>query len=163
VVASGCIRLVRNDPAGREAVLFVAHAGDPFAEASIFTPIYHCDAIAMTDTTVRLYPKTILLPEMERNPRFVLTYAAMLGHQLMAARTRLERLSMHSARDRLRHFLMLEVGEDGCSVEVSGTLKNLASELGLTHEVLYRTLSRMVRDGEIAREGNVIRLLDPPE
>jgi DNA-binding phage protein len=41
---------------------------------------------------------------------------------------------------------------------VSGTLKQLAADLGLTHEALYRTLARMAADGEITRNGTVIRI-----
>jgi DNA-binding Lrp family transcriptional regulator len=39
-----------------------------------------------------------------------------------------------------------------------GTLKELAADLGLTHEALYRTLARMTADGEIKRTGSIIRL-----
>jgi CRP-like cAMP-binding protein len=39
------------------------------------------------------------------------------------------------------------------------TLKDLAAELGLTHETLYRTLSEMSARGEIARLNGKIRLL----
>jgi DeoR/GlpR family transcriptional regulator of sugar metabolism len=39
-----------------------------------------------------------------------------------------------------------------------GTLKELAAELGLTHEALYRTLARMAADKEITRTGGIIKL-----
>jgi CRP/FNR family transcriptional regulator, dissimilatory nitrate respiration regulator len=52
---------VRVDPSGRETVLYDAVAGDTVAEASLFSPVYHCDAIATTDAVVRLYPKALLL------------------------------------------------------------------------------------------------------
>lgn len=82
----------------------------------------------------------------------------MLAHQIMTLRTRLERRNIHSARDRVRHFLALTVGADGRTVELSGTLKELAVDLGLTHEALYRTLARMEADGEIERTDSTIRI-----
>ncbi|WKW51252.1 Crp/Fnr family transcriptional regulator [Rhodomicrobium lacus] len=160
-VVSGSVRLTRVDPNGKEAVLHVARAGDPLAEASIFTPVYHCDATAMTKSVVRLYPKGLLLSHFEGNPTFAKAYTLMLARQLMDARTRVQCLSMHSARDRIRHFLVLNTCKDGLTVELPGTLKDLSAELGLTHEVLYRTLVRMVEDGEIARSGRTIMLLSP--
>ena len=48
-VVSGTVRLIRVDASGREAVLQVAGAGDSLAEASLFSPTYHCDAVAATD------------------------------------------------------------------------------------------------------------------
>src|SRR6185312_3043071 len=66
-VTSGSVRLVRVDRAGREAVLYVAAPGETLAEASLFTPVYHCDAIAVTDAVVRLYPKEIVFAEFERD------------------------------------------------------------------------------------------------
>jgi len=157
-IVSGTVRLLRVDPSGREAVLQVAAAGDTLAEASLFSPTYHCDAIATTEAVVRFYPKAVLLVELERDPKFAKSFAAMLARQVMTLRTRLERRNIHSARNRIRHFLTINVGADGQTVTLPGTLKELAADLGLTHEALYRTLARMEADGEIARAGAVIRV-----
>jgi CRP/FNR family transcriptional regulator, dissimilatory nitrate respiration regulator len=153
------MRLVRVDRSGREAVLHVAGAGDTLAEASLFSSTYHCDAIATTDTVVRLYPKSPLLTELERNPKVAQAFAAMLARQVMTLRTRLEQRNIRAARDRIRHYLAVNADADGCTVAFSGTLKDVASELGLTHEVLYRTLADMAADGEIERRKGTIRLL----
>lgn len=158
-VLSGRVRLARTNHTGHYALLYVAQAGDPLAEASVFTRAYHCEAAAVTPAVVRLYPKAALLTEFERDASFAKGYALMLAHQLMTARSRVERLSMRFARDRVRHYLVLNTNEDGCFIELPGTLKELARELGLTHEVLYRTLAQMTRDGEIERTGHRIRLL----
>ena len=67
-VIKGRIKLVRIDPSGRETVLYVAGAGDTVAEASLFSPVYHCDAIASTDSLVRLYPKAAVLAAFRDDP-----------------------------------------------------------------------------------------------
>jgi CRP-like cAMP-binding protein len=161
-VIAGAVRLVRVDRAGREAVLHTASAGETLAEASLFAATYHCDAIAMTDAVVRLYPKAVLLAEFERDPGAAQAFMAMLAHQIMNLRTRLEQRNIHSAHDRIRHYLALNTGADGRTVKVSGTLKNLAAELGLTHEALYRTLADMAAAGEIERQNGKIKLIKPP-
>ncbi len=158
-VIKGKIRLVRVDRSGREAVLQAASAGDTLAEASLFSSTYHCDAIATTSTVVRLYPKAVLLAELKRDPKIAQAFAAMLAQQVMMLRTRLERRNIHSARDRVRHFLAVNIGTDGRTVALPGTLKELAADLGLTHEALYRTLARMEADGEIKRTDGFIRLM----
>jgi len=70
-------------------------------------------------------------------------------------------ISIHSARDRVRHFLAINADHGGRTVSLSGTLKDIAAELGLTHEALYRTLADMSADGEIERRKATIRLLKP--
>lgn len=157
-VVTGTVRLIRVDRSGREAVLQVASAGDTLAEASLFSPTYHCDAVATTEATVRQYPKAALLAELQRDPKIARSFAAMLAHQVMTLRTRLERRNIHSARDRVRHFLTVNVNVDGRTVVLSGTLKQLAADLGLTHEALYRTLARMETEREITRTGTTIKI-----
>lgn len=157
-VLKGTLRLVRYDRSGREAILQSASTGDTLAEASLYASTYRCDAIATTDAVVRLYPKALLVAELKRDPKLAQAFAAMLAQQVMELRTRLERRNIHSARDRVRHFLAVNVGSDGRTVALSGTIKDLAADLGLTHEALYRTLASMTADGEIKRVGATIRL-----
>jgi CRP/FNR family transcriptional regulator, dissimilatory nitrate respiration regulator len=157
-VVTGTVRLIRVDRSGREAVLQVASAGDLLAEASLFSSTYHCDAVATTEATVRQYPKAALLAELQRDPIIARSFAAMLAHQVMTLRTRLERRNIHSARDRVRHFLTVNVKVDGRTVVLLGTLKQLAADLGLTHEALYRTLARMESEHEITRTGTTIKI-----
>jgi CRP-like cAMP-binding protein len=157
-VLEGKIRLVRVDRSGREAILQAASAGDTLAEASLFSSTYHCDAAATTPAAVRLYPKALLLTALARDPKLARAFAAMLAQQVMTLRTRLERRNIHSARDRVRRFLAVNIGADGRTVALPGTLKELAADLGLTHEALYRTLARMTADGEVKRSGSIIRL-----
>jgi CRP/FNR family transcriptional regulator, dissimilatory nitrate respiration regulator len=160
-VVTGRVRLVRTDRTGREAVLHAAGAGETLAEASLFATAYHCDAIATTDAVVRLYPKAAMLAEFERNTKTAQDFMARLARQVMNLRTRLELRSIHSARDRVRHYLALNAGGDGRTVMLRGTIKDLAAELGLTHEALYRTLADMAAAGEIERESGKIRLAKP--
>jgi CRP/FNR family transcriptional regulator, dissimilatory nitrate respiration regulator len=157
-VIGGTVRLIRVDRNGREAVLQTASAGDTLAEASLFSPAYHCDAIAATDAVVRLFPKSVMIAELQRDSKLARTFAAMLARQVMTLRTRLETRNIHSARERVRHFLVINAGADRRTVALPGTLKQLAADLGLSHEALYRTLGRMAADGEITREGAVIRI-----
>ena len=160
-VLSGRVRLVRVDRTGRETVLYSASAGETIAEASLFSPSYHCDAVAATHAEVRLYPKAAILAEFQRDPKVAAAFMAMLAQQVITLRTSLEQHNMHLARDRIRHYLAANVGPDGRSVMPKGTLKDIAADLGLTHEAFYRTLAKMQKDGEIKRLKGKIQLLKP--
>jgi CRP-like cAMP-binding protein len=160
-IVTGCVRLVRVDRSGHEVVLHIAGPREMLAEASLFSPQYHCDAIASTNAIVRLYPKRKVLAAFEENPKAMQTFCGTLAHLVMMLRTRIEQRNIRSARDRVRHFLALNVGSDSRTVELRGPLKDLAAELGLTHEVLYRTLAALERSGEIRRKDRSITLSKP--
>ena len=160
-VIAGRVRLARVDRSGREIVLHVAGPGDTIAEASLFASAYHCDAIASTPAVVRIYPKQAVLAAFEHDRKAAQAFTATLARQVMNLRTRIEQRNIRSARERVRHFLALNVGADGRTVALAGTLKDLAAELGLTHEALYRTLAALERSGAIKRGRGKIMLLRP--
>ncbi len=160
-VVSGRVRLARVDSSGHEVVLHVAGPGETFAEASLYSPAYHCDAIASSNALVRLYPKAAVLNAFARDRKAAQAFAATLARQVMTLRTRIEQRNILSAHERVRHFLALNADADGRSVELRGTLKDLAAELGLTHEALYRTLAALEKAGEIRRSQGKITLRRP--
>jgi CRP-like cAMP-binding protein len=162
-IVSGRVRLARVDRTGHETVLHVAGPGETIAEASLFSPHYQCDAIASTHAVVRIYPKAAILAAFEADRKAAQAFTAMLAHQVMDLRTRVERRNIRSARERVRHYFALNTGADGRTVGLHGTLKDLANELGLTHEALYRTLAVLERSGEIRKEEGHIVLLRAPK
>ncbi len=157
-VLTGRVRLTRVDRSGHEVLLHVAGPGETLAEASLFSAQYHCDAIAITNATVRMYPKREVLAAFEKDPKAAQAFSATLAQQVMNLRTRIEQRNIRSAGERVRHFLALNAGADGCTIQLRGTLKDLAAELGLTHEALYRTLAALEHSGEIKRKGSKITL-----
>jgi len=159
IVESGEVRLSRVDSDGREITLFRAHGGDLLAEASLFSDMYHCDATAAAPTVVRLVPKAALLEAFDRDPPAARGFMALLARQVMALRTRLENRNLKTARERVMHHLALHAEGHGRSVPITGNLKAMAAELGLSHESLYRTLAALEAEGAIARDGHEIRLL----
>jgi CRP-like cAMP-binding protein len=158
-VITGRVRLARVDRAGRETVLHVAGPGETLAEASLFSSQYHCDAIASTNATVRVYPKREVLAAFEANPKAARAFSAALARQVMDLRTRIEQRNIRSARERVRHYLTINASAAGRAIELRGSLKDIAAELGLTHEALYRTLAALERSGEIRRNRKKITLL----
>jgi CRP-like cAMP-binding protein len=150
-VETGRLRLVRHAIDGHPIVLHTARAGELFAEAALFARAYHCDAVAVVDSRVRAYPKRALRALLRGNPDHAERFMALLARQVHAVRARLEERNIRSARERILHHLALAAGTDGRTVRLEGTLVDLAAELGLTHEVLYRTLAVLQKEGTIAR------------
>jgi CRP-like cAMP-binding protein len=135
----GRLRLVRHTIDSRRIVLHTARAGELFAEAALFSSIYHCDAVADTDARVLVYPKRNLLAALRADPATAEAFMAVLARRIQALRARLEERDIRSARERLVHHVARCAGVDGRTMPLEGTLMDLAAEIGLTPEALYRT------------------------
>ena len=161
-IESGRLRLVRHAVDGRRIVLHTAHAGELFAEAALFSTAYHCDAAAVAHSRVRIYPKRDLLNLFRSDPRAAERFMAVLARQIHVLRARLEERNIRSARDRLLHHVALHAGGDGRTMPLGGTLMDLAAEIGLTPEALYRTLSALEKEGAVRRIGSAIAIRRRP-
>ena len=161
-VRAGAVRLLRHGRDGEEIVLHEARRGDFFAEASLDATRYHCDAVAVAAGELDRIPAEPLRRLLRTDPDFSRAWASLLARQLRATRARLERLSLRTASERVRHLLSTDGVGPACEVRLRGTLKDLARELGLTHESLYRTLARMEADGVLERGEGVLRFRPAP-
>jgi CRP/FNR family transcriptional regulator, dissimilatory nitrate respiration regulator len=157
-VLGGEVRLARFGRDGAELVLQRARPGEFFAEASLDSGRYHCNAIASEEASLLEFPAQALRELLDKDTKFARQWAALLARELRNARARLERQSLGGAAERVRHYLITEGRGPACKVELAGSLKDLARELGLAHETLYRTLARMADSGELEREGATLRL-----
>jgi CRP/FNR family transcriptional regulator, dissimilatory nitrate respiration regulator len=157
-VERGRLRLIRNTIDSHPVVLHTARKGELCAEAALFAATYHCDAIAAIASRVRVYPKRELLAAFRGDPALGERFMAVLAHQIHALRARLEERNIRSARERVLHHLVLVAGKDGRTVHLDGTLMDLAVEMGLAHEVLYRTLATLEKSGAIVRTRSAIVL-----
>lgn len=153
LLEQGEVRLVRWSSDGRETVIHVARAGEIFAEAALFSRHYHCDAVASVEASGYLLRKAAIDGAFRTNPLFARAFAARLARQVQALRRRVEILGMKSADERimagLSQYETLDTGE------FAGLppLKTLAAQIGLTHEALYRSIARLVRDGRLVKVG----------
>lgn len=160
-VESGVVRLVRHASCGRTVVLYRAERGGTFAEAALFSPRYHCDAVAETASRVVGFPTALLRSRMQDCADLAMAVAARLARQVQGLRSQVELRNIRSAEDRVLAALALRGEAPGGGVELGGGLKLFAAEIGLTHEALYRTLRRLQNDGRIERRGRIIRLMPP--
>jgi CRP-like cAMP-binding protein len=157
-VHSGEVRMLRSGRAGEDILLHRARPGEYFAEAAVDCPEYLCDALAFQRSTLTVIPKGRLATLLAHDRSFATQWNSVLMRELRMARARIERLALASVAERVRHFVLTEGRDDGCEVALAGSLKDLARDLGVTHEALYRTLTRMEKAGEIIRDGNALRL-----
>jgi len=155
-VEEGQIKLERYTPEGRGAIMHVAKSKECFAEAALFSDVYHCDAIATHRSQVIVFPKGEVLDALHKDPRMALRYIAMLSSQVRTLRAHLELRSILSARERILHYLLLNTPISTNTLLLPGTLKAWSAQLGLAHETVYRELKKLEYEGMIERCENSI-------
>lgn len=158
----GRVVLQRYGRGGEEVVIHAAHAGEFFAEASLHSERYHCTATVAAEGEVASLDAEQLRRRLRSDSDFAMHWLAIVSRQLRSARARIERLSLRSAAERVQHLLVTEGRGDRASYALRGTARELAGELGLTHEALYRTLAAMERDGTIERRDGALALVRSP-
>lgn len=156
-VVEGEVQLCRGGRGGERIILHRARPGEWFAEAAMWSGQYHCDAVAARPARVLEIPAAAFRDALRRDGVFAERWISLLSRQLQGARARAERATLSGAEERIRHYLAMHGSGPRGTVEVHGSLKDLAAELGLAHETLYRTLARMQKSGSIEREGKRLR------
>jgi CRP-like cAMP-binding protein len=71
-----------------------------------------------------------------------MSFLKLVAHQIIELRQRLELMKVRSAKERVMLYLDFNAGPSG-TVSLPGPLQDIASELGLTREALYRTLASL--------------------
>lgn len=161
-LAKGRVRLSRFGPQGEEVAIHAARAGEFFAEASLHSESYHCTAVVVQPALVASIPSDELRALLRRDAEFAMQWLAIVSRQLRQARTRVERLCLKGARERVRHLLLTEGTGAAHRYTLHGSIKDLAVDLGLTHEALYRTLAAMERDNLVLRDDGSLALVRQP-
>jgi CRP-like cAMP-binding protein len=147
-VVDGEVTLERLSQQGDPVVLQRTRHGF-VSEASLQSAKYHCDARAVANSDVLQIPIQDLAQALRSDADFSARWISMLNQEVKRLRLQCERLSLKSVKERVRHLIHTE-GKDGTYVVNTG-LKSLASQLGVTHEALYRTLADLEKSGEITR------------
>jgi CRP-like cAMP-binding protein len=157
-VTDGCVRMVRFSGEGNAVVMHTARAGISLAEASLFSPIYHCDAEAVEPSTVACYDKKRILAILRESPEKNLACIALFAGRVRNLCALLEIRAIRSARERVLHYLLLHANADTMEVILEGSVKAMANDLALAHETLYRTLATLEKEGKISRGEGIIKI-----
>ena len=166
VVRSGSINVHRVSPAGREQVISVFRAGQSFAEAAVASQGgYPADARALEASNVLLVPKTDFVELLRRRPELALRMLASMSLHLRVIVGLVDDLTLNDVETRLANWLLKRSKLHGGTptIQLDGTKRVLAAELGTSSETLSRTLAKFRDDGLLTVEGKSITLIKPAE
>ncbi len=154
-VSAGEVVLERHGVDGQQACLQRCQSGF-VGEASLTSSRYHCDGRTTLDTQVTKVPIQALREALRNDAAFAERWIAMLSREVRQLRLQNERLSLPKVQDRLLHLIETE-GTDG-RYALTCSVKDLARQLAVTHEALYRAIARLVELGRIERGDGLLAL-----
>lgn len=158
LVQSGAVNVHRVNAAGKEQVIHVFRAPESFAEASLASPAgYPANARAVEPSTVLLIPKAPLLELIGRRPDLALRILGAMSAHLRVLVGMLDDLTLKDVETRMLNWLVKhERGAVDGIIQLPGTKRVLAAELGTSSETLSRTLARLRDQQLISVKGKTI-------
>ncbi|MFD0917564.1 Crp/Fnr family transcriptional regulator [Pseudahrensia aquimaris] len=141
----GEVRMIRYAKDGADISIHRAFSGQSFAEASLYSDTYHCDAVALKACSIVKFDKALVLHHLETNAVFAMKMTAHLAGQVQDYRRLLELRAIRSAQERV--YAGIAEGW------LKGSVLSFASQLGLTHEATYRALSNLTKRGQLTKTG----------
>lgn len=154
-IVSGEAILTRTNSQGEPTTLQRCKGGF-LSEASLLSESYHCDAIStQSGQAITLPIKS--LREALSDSKFSLKWVQLLSKEIMRLRTQTERLNLKDIRSKLIHLIETE-GNQGVLI-LQSDLKSMASEIGVTHEALYRTIAKLEKEGLLKKQSHSLELI----
>lgn len=154
-VSAGEVVLERHGVDGQQACLQRCQSGF-VGEASLTSSRYHCDGRTTLGTQATKVPIQALRQALKKDAAFAERWIAMLSREVRQLRLQNERLSLSKVQDRLLHLIETE-GTDG-RYALTCSVKDLAKQLAVAHEALYRAIARLVELGRIERGDGLLAL-----
>ncbi len=152
VVQTGRVHLERVGRNGERFIIHRAQAGTSFAEASVFSEVYHCDAVCVEAGALTRIDKAAVLAAFA-DPAFARAYGRQAAQQIQAQRQMLEIVGIRRAEDRVMAGLVAGL--------LDGSVVEFAARLQLSHEATYRALRKLVQDGRVTNPARGIYHLRP--
>jgi CRP/FNR family transcriptional regulator, dissimilatory nitrate respiration regulator len=137
VICEGRVHLVRHQRDGTKLILQRADAKAVLAEASLYSPHYHCDAIAETESVTWAVSRTELKRHLQMDAVLSEAWSRHLAHEVQKARLHAEILSLKTVSARVDSW----IDWHGALPE-KGRWASIAQQIGVSPESLYREIAK---------------------
>lgn len=138
ILEDGNIELTRHQRDGSLIVLHRATEQSILAEASVYSDIYHCDAISGSPSIVHEISKFVFLKKLRNDQKYSELWSTYLSREVQVARYRSEILSRKTVAERLDGWMAWNQNK----LPSKGDWKNIAAQIGVSPEALYRELAK---------------------
>jgi len=166
VMQKGAINVHRVSAAGKEQVIHVFRPVESFAEAALASAGgYPADARAVADSIVLLIPKAGFVDLLRNRPELALRMLGSMAQHLRVVIGLVDDLMLKDIETRLANWLVKRcrapLQETPQTIQLDGTKRVLAAEMGTTSETLSRTLAKFREQKLLRVTGNIITVMRP--
>lgn len=167
VVVTGQAKLFVLSPTGQEKVIELIAPGHSFGEALMFLgKPYVVNAQALSDALLMTVSRTVVIEELQRDPRFALRMLAGLSRRLHGLVHDVQAYALQTGVQRVIGYLLRDQesreadGEARLTVSLPVSKATVASRLSLTPEYFSRVLHELEAHGLIEIDKRDIHILD---
>ena len=144
-----------------ETVISHLETGDLYGAAFLYN-----DVASFQNTVTSLSPLTVVtvskdgVDEIIKNdPSIAINYIKYLSHRVSFLNDKIEGYTAQSAEEKLMHYLRKNADTVGTKCEITVSMKELSSVLGISRASLYRVLDSLENSGKIRRDNKKIFIL----
>ena len=154
IVVKGEIKIASYSLTGQEIVYNIVKEGQMFGNNLIFSnyPHFRGTVIASSDGELILISKENLLKILPSNLSFLEAYLSSQAEFSKKLNNTIKLLSLSSAEERLLYYL-----KQNNPLKIK-SISSLSESLYLSREATSRLVSKMVKEGKINRNGNMLYL-----
>lgn len=164
LILYGQVKLAFTSPQGGEKVIEIISQGQTFGEAVMFMDKpYMVYAQALSDSRLLHISKTVILEELDKDPKLSRKMIAGLSIRLHHLVSDVESYSLHSGRQRIIGYLLrdyVENNQPSLTVTLPTSKGVIASRLNLTQVHFSRILHDLSNSGLIVVQGRKISIPD---
>ena len=119
LVIDGRVKVFKLSADGKEHILHVFAAGQPFGEVPVFAgEQFPANAAAIADTRAMFFPRAAFLTLIGKNPLLAMKMLSDLSHKLRQFSTQIENLSLKEIPSRLASYLLYLASEQSQTDQV---------------------------------------------
>ena len=162
LVIDGRVKIFKVSPAGKEHILHIFSAGEPFGEVAVFqgSP-FPANAEAIAPSRLLYFPRVDFV-RLLADSAIAMNLLAVMALRLRRFASQIEDLSLKEVPSRLASYLLYLAEEQNnrSQARLDISKGQLASRLGTSPETLSRIFAKMTEEGLIEVRGRLILLKD---
>lgn len=162
-VKEGICKLSKLSANGKDQIVKIVVKGDLLGQRSLVTDeVSNLQAVALNDMEVCFIPKSEIIMDLQRNPKFSFDVLKDMARDLREADNIIVNMAQKSVKQRLAETLIYI--HDNFGVNPDGTLSILLSRedfaniVGTAVESAIRVLSQLKKEGLISTHGKYIKI-----
>lgn len=165
-VKDGVCKLTKLSANGKDQVVKLNVKGDLIGQRSLIVDeSTNLQATALTDMELCFIPKSEIISDLQRNPKFSMDLMQQMAHDLRDADDIIVYMAQKSVKQRIAAILLymqeqFGVNEKG-AIGVPLSREDYATIVGTATESAIRILSQFKKDGLISMDGKFIKIEDP--